>query len=81
MTAGRFQRETHLIARYSYGIYLLHLVAIRAGLFALRNAPLPLQIGTTLVLLAGLPVATYHLLEAPLVEFGRRMSVTGSPPR
>ncbi len=62
------------IARYSYGIYLFHLVALYAGLNVLREHALPVQLGACLVLLVGLPVLGHHVVERPGIALGRRLS-------
>ncbi len=67
----RISRE---IARYSYGIYLFHLVALYAGMNVLREHALPVQLGALLALLVGLPVLGHHLVEQPGIALGRRLA-------
>jgi len=63
---------SHLIAKYSHGIYLTHFFSIWFALEYLRNAlPLPGRLAVFVVLIAGLPVFFYHLLEEPLVALGK----------
>lgn len=74
---GAFWRICHLIAKYSYGIYLTHFVLI--WLFFQRLAGLPgwvRWIGFTLSV-AGLPVLLYHLVEEPMIRFGNRVADAG----
>ncbi len=63
-------RATHLIAKYSYGIYLSHVAVM---LFAL-HLPLPAPARwTVLVLLAiACPLAMYHLIEHPMIQVGQK---------
>jgi peptidoglycan/LPS O-acetylase OafA/YrhL len=63
---------SHLIAKYSYGIYLTHFFSIWFGFEYLRNAlPLAGRLAVFVVLIARLPVFFYHLLEEPLVQLGK----------
>jgi peptidoglycan/LPS O-acetylase OafA/YrhL len=60
------------IARYSYGIYLFHLVAMWAGLRVSRY-PL-MQLAAILALTAALSFCGYHLIEAPMIRLGKRIA-------
>jgi peptidoglycan/LPS O-acetylase OafA/YrhL len=62
------------IAKYSYGIYLSHAIVLWVSLVVLKEAPVALQIG---VLMAGsviLPVLCYHMIEAPMIKVGARIT-------
>ena len=67
-------KTAHLIAKYSYGIYLTHYFCIWF-VFERLHALLPsmVRLGLFTVLVAGLPVLFYHLLEEPLVLLGKRL--------
>jgi peptidoglycan/LPS O-acetylase OafA/YrhL len=61
-----------VIAKYSYGIYLSHILVLN---FAFRT--LALQSGlvrwSVFIVLAGaVPFLVYHLLEAPMIRVGRK---------
>ena len=62
------------IAKYSYGIYLCHDPVLWFSFVKLGSLPVMLQWITMGLLMLGLPVAGYHLLEAPLIEAGRRIA-------
>lgn len=62
------------IARYSYGIYLLHYFAIWAAFAVFRRLNAGLQIAIFVALLASLSVFLYHAVEAPLIAAGVRIS-------
>ena len=64
------------IATYSYGLYLWHVPALYA-VFSCLRVPDPL-LGTALflVLTVALSVASYHFLEAPMIELGRHLSTS-----
>ncbi len=63
-----------LIARYSYGIYLTHLHAQWTAFVVLKDSPAVLRYSVLIVLSVGLPIALYHLIEAPMVRMGARLA-------
>jgi peptidoglycan/LPS O-acetylase OafA/YrhL len=63
-----------LIARYSYGIYLTHLHAQWTAFVWLKDSPSAVRYSVLVVLSVGLPVALYHLIEAPMVRMGARLA-------
>lgn len=71
----------HRIAKYSYGIYLLHVPCLALVFFHLPALGLPLKIGVFLVLTGVASVLTYHLVENPLIRLGRSIArkVESSP--
>jgi len=62
------------IARYSYGIYLLHYFAIWVAFAVFRRLNAGLQIAIFVAVLASLSVLLYHAVEAPLIAAGVRIS-------
>lgn len=71
---------TRSIAKYSYGIYLGHLPMLWLvfTVWGMKNPVL----GTTvwLIMTGLLAVLSYHLLEEPLIEVGRRLSARSERP-
>lgn len=67
-------KGTELISRYSYGIYLTHLHAQWAALVVLKDQPAAVRYGVLIVLSVGLPVALYHLVEAPMIRLGSQLA-------
>jgi peptidoglycan/LPS O-acetylase OafA/YrhL len=65
---------TKRIARYSYGIYLLHYFAIWVGFAVCRRLPVGFQIAIFSAVLVSLSVLLYHTVEAPLIGAGVRIS-------
>lgn len=64
-------RVAHTIATYSYGIYLLHPVALWFGFAVLRDqSPAVRVLGIAAALTLGC-LAAYHLIEKPGIKFGR----------
>jgi peptidoglycan/LPS O-acetylase OafA/YrhL len=58
------------IARYSYGIYLVHLYGLWVGIELMKQQPWWLRLAVILALSFGLPVLLYHSLESPLIRVG-----------
>lgn len=68
------------IAKYSYGIYLFHLIAIYYC-FDWLIAATWVRIAASLLFTAVASAASYHLLEEPLIEYGRRLGHALAPPK
>jgi peptidoglycan/LPS O-acetylase OafA/YrhL len=65
---------TKRIARYSYGIYLLHYFAIWLAFAACRRLNVAARVAIFLFVLGTLSVLLYHTVEAPLIAAGVRWS-------
>jgi peptidoglycan/LPS O-acetylase OafA/YrhL len=74
MASGAVARASHLIARYSYGVYLSHFVCIWFVFVALPGLSLPTRILLFVILLVAVPVALYHTVEAPMMAWGSRVA-------
>ncbi|MGZ5181385.1 MAG: acyltransferase family protein [Ramlibacter sp.] len=75
LTIEPVARAAKVVATYSYGIYLTHVLAIGFGLTGLMAAlPAPARWSMALLLLAGMPFAVYRLIERPGIELGRRLA-------
>ena len=72
-------RSAHLIARYSYGIYLCHIPAICLGLHFLRGFPTIVRLLSIPLSLTVASVTLYHVVEAPMVRFGARLAELVQP--
>lgn len=73
----------HLIAKYSYGIYLFHCIGLWAGLYVL-DAPDAVQWAAFALITATASVTAYHVLEKPMIDLGAslaRRSLTFRLPR
>jgi peptidoglycan/LPS O-acetylase OafA/YrhL len=69
-----FARGVKEIARYSYGIYLFHNPAIWVSFIVLKDQHPVIQWGTLAVLMVVVPVAAFHTIESPLIEWGKRVA-------
>jgi peptidoglycan/LPS O-acetylase OafA/YrhL len=65
---------TKRIARYSYGIYLLHYFAIWLAFAVCRRLNVAARVAIFLFVLTALSVLLYHTVEAPLIAAGVRWS-------
>lgn len=74
MPAGRLWRVCHLVARYSYGIYLTHFILIWLFFVRLAGLPVALRWIGFWAAAAIVPVILYHLIEEPLVRLGNRLA-------
>jgi peptidoglycan/LPS O-acetylase OafA/YrhL len=62
------------VARYSYGIYLFHCIALWVGCAVLDSLPEPAQWALALAIVVVMSVGSYHLLEKPAIDLGVRVS-------
>jgi peptidoglycan/LPS O-acetylase OafA/YrhL len=67
-------RTSHLVARYSYGIYLCHIPSICVGLHYLRGHSFALRLASIPIVLTITSVALYHGIEAPMIRLGSRLA-------
>ena len=67
--------STHLVSKYSYGIYLSQFFCIWFAFEYLRHWSLPEKWTVFLVLASGLPVFFYHLLEEPMIRLGKKIAI------
>lgn len=75
ITSRPLARASHVVATYSYGIYLTHVLALWLGFAGLMaSQPGYAQWGMSLLMLAGLPFAVYRVVEEPGVRFGRKLA-------
>jgi peptidoglycan/LPS O-acetylase OafA/YrhL/SAM-dependent methyltransferase len=65
---------SHLIAKYSYGIYLSHSIVLWLAFCRLAGSPWALRIGVLAVGCVLLPVVAYHMVEHPLIQIGSRLA-------
>ncbi len=72
------RRGSHLFARYSYGIYLVHISCIWFGFDKLRDQPAPIQWVAFIVSLVASSVILYHLVERPMITVGARLALRWS---
>jgi peptidoglycan/LPS O-acetylase OafA/YrhL len=70
-TYSGLNRLTHLIAKYSYGIYLGQVAILWLVFVKMKTLPLSLQWSVFLFLIVAAPFAAYRLVEKPFIRFGK----------
>ncbi len=75
-TSSRLNWATHQIAKYSYGLYLLH-VPVLYLIFSLLEIKTPWLASILLFTLTlAFSIISFHLIENPFISIGRRLSST-----
>lgn len=65
---------SHKLAKYSYGIYLLHIPSLALVFTYLGWLPMPLKVVAFIAITGIASVATFHLVEDPLIQLGRSLA-------
>jgi peptidoglycan/LPS O-acetylase OafA/YrhL len=72
LSSELFRKAFHIVAKYSYGVYLGHYFCIWFAFVILRSLPLEVQWLAFFFTLFTIPVALFHLLEQPMINQGSR---------
>jgi peptidoglycan/LPS O-acetylase OafA/YrhL len=73
MASSIISRAGHVIAKYSYGIYLLHLPALWIAFVAFAGTPHVVQWVIFCIMLVVLPWSAFHAIERPGIGFAQRI--------
>ena len=73
-TSPTLIRASHIVAKYSYGMYLSHPFAIVLGVRLLPHQRWIVQVIVVVAVTAAASVAAYHLLELPMIRLGSRVA-------
>ena len=73
-SASAVKVVSHVVAKYSYGIYLAHLPAIWVAFKILGAKSALIQWTTFGGLMVVLPVVAYHFIEAPFIQSGNSVA-------
>ena len=68
------RHSAHQLAKYSYGIYLLHIPSLEFVFNHCRSLPVLLKIVAFFVITGVASGMTYHLIENPLIQLGRSVA-------
>jgi peptidoglycan/LPS O-acetylase OafA/YrhL len=83
LAPGRLATGAKLVATYSYGIYLTHVIAFGASFLTPDTVPSGTHVVTFVVVLTAMSVLGYHLVEKPGIALGIRLAARlrsrGSP--
>lgn len=69
-SSAHLRRTVSWIAKYSYGIYLSHMISLWLVFLLLPDQPLLVQLCMLGAMLTVIPVALYHTIEAPGIRIG-----------
>lgn len=78
-TSRALNTAAAFVAKYSYGIYLFHCIAIWLGCVVLSDLPIWLQWTVTGVVLVALTGFGYHYIEEPCIRLGARLASRRAP--
>jgi peptidoglycan/LPS O-acetylase OafA/YrhL len=73
-TSPLVRRATAVIAKYSYGIYLTHLIALWIAFVKIGPASLAVRVAVGVGLTAVFSAVAYHAVEAPATRIGARLA-------
>jgi peptidoglycan/LPS O-acetylase OafA/YrhL len=73
LSARWLHRLSHVVAKYSYGIYLGHYFCMWLAFVKFHDRPPLSQWIVLLITLAAVPVVFYHLVEEPMINGGSRI--------
>jgi peptidoglycan/LPS O-acetylase OafA/YrhL len=79
ITLPALTTASHVVARYSYGVYLVHYFCIWAGLEKLGHGHPLLGPLIFCVLVTAIPVALYHAVEKPFIALGKMWTAPKGP--
>ena len=79
ITLPALTTASRVIARYSYGVYLVHYFCIWAGLEKLGHGHPVLGPIIFCVLVTAIPVALYHTVEEPFIRLGKTRTAPRTP--
>jgi len=68
------RRAAHIVAKYSYGIYVAHVPILWFAFQKLAGHPAYLQIVVFATLITAVPAVLYHSIEDPFIRIGSRLS-------
>jgi peptidoglycan/LPS O-acetylase OafA/YrhL len=81
LCAGWIVRPAQQIAKYSYGIYLLHIPALMFVIHYLPGVPLAPKVAVFLCLTALLSFVSFHKIVDPLIKLGKRLTRATAQPK
>lgn len=74
MSPNLLTKCSEYVARYSYGIYMTHMLAIYVAFGLFTDYPVAVRIAVFTSLFIALPVLLYHAIEEPFVKLGKSIT-------
>lgn len=68
------KKASHIVARYSYGIYLTHFLCMWLAFQACAHLPVWLRVVVFLITIPSIPVVLYHIIESPMIRLGATLA-------
>jgi peptidoglycan/LPS O-acetylase OafA/YrhL len=76
MTNSTTRSVAHIIARYSYGIYLMHFICIWIAFQGIAGIPDWSRWMILMFTVTAFPYLLYHRVEEPMIRVGQKVSVS-----
>ncbi|HEX8602307.1 MAG TPA: acyltransferase [Pseudoduganella sp.] len=73
LSTAWLRRASHVVAKYSYGIYLTHVAALMVAFRSLEHLPLAVQLAAFAAMAVAFPCLAFHLVEQPMIAVGKRI--------
>lgn len=73
LSAPWLNRASHVVAKYSYGIYLTHIAALMVAFRSLDGLPFAAQAAAFAAMAVAFPYLAFHLVEQPMIAVGKRL--------
>jgi peptidoglycan/LPS O-acetylase OafA/YrhL len=74
MKSPKLNRVSHIVAKYSYGIYLSHAVVFWLAIYAMHDFHLWQRICVLVVGSILAPIVMFHAIEHPFISLGSQIS-------
>ncbi len=73
LSARWLNRASHIVAKYSYGIYLTHFAALMVAFRSFDHLPFAVQAAAFVAMALAFPYLAFHLVEQPMIAIGKRV--------
>lgn len=73
MSTRWLNRASHVVAKYSYGIYLTHYAALMVAFRVFDHLPFAAQVAAFAAMAVAFPYLAFHLVEQPMIAVGKRL--------
>lgn len=81
MQTGWLTSFCHLVAKYSYGIYLIHVIGLWISFQLIRSGNPVFSVLIAIAITSVASIVSFHVLEDPLIRIGKNLSDLLGKPR